>query len=117
MAVFVAREPLEILTMRFYCLEKLINLHDGYRRVFKIDLYNLILLQIDGERFLLESHCPHRGHPLSESDISGLELHCPLHGYRFNIASGDLVYASEEKCRGLKSYELVYQQTEIGVML
>lgn len=104
-------------TLHFYSLEKYINLFDGYRKVFKIDQYNLILLQIDGERYLLESTCPHRAHPLSESDISGTDLRCPLHGYRFDIASGALVHATEEPCRGLKRYELVSQSTDIGVML
>ncbi len=103
--------------MRFYSLEKLINLYDGYRKVFKIDQFNLILLQIDGERYLLESTCPHRGHPLSESDIDGNELRCPLHGYRFEVSNGNLLEATEEPCRGLKHYELVYQNTNIGLML
>ncbi|ARN75797.1 Rieske (2Fe-2S) protein [Oceanicoccus sagamiensis] len=103
--------------MRFYSLDKLINLHDGYRKVFKIDLYNLILLQVAGERYLLESTCPHRGHPISESDIDGSRLRCSLHGYQFDIATGELMVATEAPCRGLKTYELIYQGTEIGVML
>ena len=103
--------------MRFYSLDKLINLHDGYRRVFKIDQYHMILLQVEGERYLLESTCPHRGHPVSEADIDGLILRCPLHGYQFDIATGSLIAASEEPCRGLKTYSLLYQGTEIGVML
>ena len=103
--------------MRFYCLDKLINLHDGYRKVFKIDQYNLILLQVGGERYLLESTCPHRGHPISESDIVGASLRCSLHGYEFDIASGELLAATEEPCRGLKVYEPIYQGTDIGVML
>ena len=103
--------------MRFYCLEKLINLHDNYRKVFKIDQHNLMLLQLDGERHLLESLCPHRGHPLSESDIIGSDLRCSLHGYQFDIVTGDLIKAQEEPCRGLKKYELVYLNTEVGVML
>jgi 3-phenylpropionate/trans-cinnamate dioxygenase ferredoxin component len=103
--------------MRYYSLEKLINLYDGYRKIFKIDQYNMMLIQIDGERYLLESTCPHRGHPLSESDIEGDQLRCSLHGYRFNIAGGELIYASEERCRGLKTYVLNYRDNELGVML
>ncbi|WP_339338393.1 Rieske (2Fe-2S) protein [uncultured Oceanicoccus sp.] len=103
--------------MRFYSLDKLINLHDGYRKVFKIDQYQLILLQLDGERYLLESTCPHRGHPISESDITGTTLRCALHGYQFDIASGQLIAATAQPCRGLNTYPLIYQDTEIGVML
>lgn len=103
--------------MRFYCLDKLINLYDGYRQSFKIDHYNLILLQVAGERYLIDSLCPHRGHALITAELHGEEIRCPLHGYRFQLGSGTVNYASEEPCRSLKHYELVYQQTEIGVML
>lgn len=103
--------------MRFYSLEKLLNLQDGYRKVFKIDEHHFLLMQINGERFLIESECPHRGHPLSESDIDGNLLRCPLHGYQFSLPSGDLAVATEEPCRGLKLYELIYQEREVGIWL
>ena len=56
--------------MRFYPLEKLINLQDGYTRVFKIDSHQLLLLQREGEIHLIESHCPHREHPLDVASIA-----------------------------------------------
>jgi len=110
--------PLE-KTMRFYALEKFINLHDGYRRMFKIDEHHLLLLQVAGERYLLEANCPHRGHPLSEADVisEGHQLRCPLHGYVFEVESGRLQLATEEPCRDLRRYELVYRDTDLGVML
>jgi nitrite reductase/ring-hydroxylating ferredoxin subunit len=103
--------------MRFYSLEKLINLYDGYAKVFKIDQYNLLLIQIDGQPYLLESQCPHRAHPLSEADIIGTDLRCPLHGYKFDIPTGELLYHTEQPCRGLKVFDIVYQQIELGLML
>ena len=103
--------------MRFYVLEKLINLHEGYRKLIKIDEHNMLLVQSEGKLFLIESSCPHRGHPLSESDIVGNRLRCPLHGYLFNLDNGALVKSTEEPCRNLRTYEPVYQGTEVGVML
>lgn len=103
--------------MQFYSLEKLINLHDGYRKVFKIDHIHLLLIQINGQLHLLESFCPHRGHPLSESDIYSDKLRCPLHGYEFSIPQGLLIKQTEEPCRGLKTYEVIYQEKEVGVLL
>ena len=103
--------------MRFYSLEKLINLHDNYLKQIKIDEHNMLLIQIDGKLHLIESLCPHRGHPLSESDVRGSRLRCPLHGYEFDIDSGQLLVATEEPCRSLMTYELVYEATEVGVML
>ncbi|MCR8921817.1 Rieske (2Fe-2S) protein [Dasania sp. GY-MA-18] len=103
--------------MQFYSLEKLINLHDGYRKQIKIDHHNLLLIQNAGTVYLLESLCPHRGHPLSESDISTDKIRCPLHGYEFAIAGGRLLHYSEEPCRALKTYELSHQGNELGVWL
>lgn len=105
------------LAMRYYSLEKLINLHDGYRKVFQIDSHHLMLLQIEGQRYLIESRCPHREYPLRSSDVQGGELVCPQHGYRFEISSGVLLAASEEPCRNLHCYSLTDRGNEIGVML
>jgi nitrite reductase/ring-hydroxylating ferredoxin subunit len=105
------------MLMRYYSLEKYINLFDGYRKVFKIDSHHLMLLQLDGDRYLIESNCPHREYPLSSSDLEGMELVCPQHGYRFDIQSGALKHFSEEPCRNLLCFDLVDRDNEVGVML
>lgn len=103
--------------MRFFPLERAINLQDGYRRAFKIDHHQLLLLQQDGEIHVLESSCPHRAHSLAAAVIAGGEIECPLHRYRFSLASGELIYASEQPCRALRVYPLVFRGSEVGVML
>lgn len=103
--------------MQYYRLEKLINLYDGYRRAFKIDAHQLLLLQENNRCFLIEGFCPHRGQSLDAADLDGTELVCPRHHYRFDIGSGALLRATEEPCRNLRRYELIYRDTEIGVML
>jgi nitrite reductase/ring-hydroxylating ferredoxin subunit len=65
--------------MRYYSLEKYINLFDGYRKVFKIDSHNLMLLQTNGARYLIESSCPHREYPLSSSDVGNRPANPPSH--------------------------------------
>ena len=103
--------------MQYYRLEQLINLHEGYCRRFQIDQHQLLLLERDGERLLIEGRCPHRGHLFSADDIGEQQLRCPLHGYCFDVYSGALIKATEEPCRGLVSYELIYRDKEVGVML
>ncbi len=103
--------------MRFYLLEKFINLHDGYRRTFKIDQHRLLLLQEDGEQFLIEALCPHRGHPLESASIQNNLLRCALHNYEFDLRSGRVCTATEEACRALRHYELVTRDKDVGVML
>jgi nitrite reductase/ring-hydroxylating ferredoxin subunit len=103
--------------MRFYPLEKLINLHDSYARQFKIDHLQLLLIQRHGELFLLEGHCPHRGHPLALASIVDGVITCSLHQYQFALVDGRLLHANEETCRGLRVFEVVYAGNEVGVML
>jgi len=103
--------------MRFYALEKLINLSDSYTRQFKIDNLQLLLIQRQGDLFLIEANCPHRDHPLDVATIDGGVIQCALHQYRFAMDDGRLLYASEEQCRGLQTFELVYEGNEVGVIL
>jgi len=103
--------------MRFVALEKLINLHDGYRRQFKIDHLRLLLVQQLGEHFLFESHCPHRGHPLHTATVENGIVRCSLHQYQFSARNGRLLQATEAPCRALHVFPLVYEGTDVGVML
>lgn len=103
--------------MRFFSLEKLINLHDGYRRQYKLDELELLLIQEQGQRYLLAARCPHRGHPLLDAAVADGAIECPLHGYRFALDSGAVLRHSEEPCRMLRSYSLVYDGNAVGVML
>ncbi len=103
--------------MRFQALEKLINLHDGYSRTFKIDNLQLLLRQDNGQLYLIGATCPHRGHPLAEADIDGNTIECPLHGYRFDLATGRAVHITEAACSSLKAFELIYEGNEVGVMI
>lgn len=103
--------------MRYYQLARFIDLHDGYRQLFHIEQHRLLLIQEGGERFLIEASCPHREHPLAVADIHDGELRCPLHGYRFALDSGLLLHATEEPCRGLRRYDIVEREIDLGVML
>lgn len=103
--------------MRFYPLEKLINLHDGYSGLFKIDHVQLLLLQRDGQLFLVEANCPHRAHPLDAATVTNGVIECPLHQYQFSLDDGRLLQHSEEPCRGLKIWDIVYEGVDVGVML
>lgn len=103
--------------MRFYPLEKLINLHDNYTRQFKIDHLQLLLLQRRGELYLIEATCPHRAHPLDTAIIGNGIVQCALHQYQFGIDDGRLLHYTEEPCRNLRTWVIHYQGNEVGVML
>lgn len=103
--------------MPFYGLEKVENLTDGYRKVFKVNEHNLMLIQHKGVRSVLESLCPHSAYPMDDAKIVGTALRCPMHGYLFEIANGACTLSTEGPCRGLHAYPLVYEGDEVGVVL
>lgn len=103
--------------MRFFPLEKLINLNDQYTRQFKIDALQLLLIQRKGELYLIESNCPHRENPLDVASISGETITCALHNYQFSLRDGSLLASTEEPCRALRTFELIYEGTEVGLMV
>ena len=48
----------------------------------------IALFNLGGEFYALAEECTHEGGPLSEGEIHGGEVECPLHGARFDIKSG-----------------------------
>jgi len=101
----------------FHILEQNDQLHDNYRKVFSIKNHDLLLLQHEGKLYLLENICPHAAYPMHEGTIIGTDLRCPMHGYLFDLASGECTYYTEGPCRGLHTYEIVYRENAVGVLL
>jgi nitrite reductase (NADH) small subunit len=43
-----------------------------------------------GDRFLaVENRCPHKGGPLADGIVSGSTVVCPLHAWKFSLATGE----------------------------
>lgn len=103
--------------MQFYPLAKLIDLFDGYCQPFWVGPHQLMLVQVGGQPYIIESHCPHKGHPLSQATFASDTVHCPLHSYQFCLQSGKVLRSPGEHCRDLKVYEVSYEGRDIGVVL
>lgn len=46
------------------------------------------IARVDGMLYAFEDTCPHQGASLAEGHIEGGVVHCPWHGWRFELASG-----------------------------
>lgn len=52
----------------------------------EIAIFNL------GDRFMaVQNQCPHRGGPLADGIVSGMNIVCPLHAWKFNLENGNSV--------------------------
>jgi nitrite reductase (NADH) small subunit len=68
-----------------------------------------------GQVFATQPTCPRRGGVVADSVIGGTQLLCPLHGFKFDLASGRPL---GNGCSALKTYEVeVSDRGEIKLCL
>lgn len=101
--------------MRYVALDRLINLFDGYREVFRVGTLQVLLVQEQGRRYAVQAACPHRDWPLQHGVIQGGEIVCSKHGWSFDLASGRPTHPLAD-CR-LPVYPVAYQDNTIGILL
>jgi nitrite reductase/ring-hydroxylating ferredoxin subunit len=47
------------------------------------------LFNVGGEYYAAENSCPHKGFPLADSRLYGHLVECDLHGWQFDVRSGE----------------------------
>ena len=73
----------------------------GEGRTFDVGTCKIAVFHArSGEVFAAQAECPHRGGPLADGLLGGRTLVCPLHAWKFDLATGQ---AAEGQC-SLKTY-------------
>lgn len=102
--------------MTFYALEKLINLHDGYKKAFKVAGRDLLLVQENGKAYLIKNSCPHMGVMLTSATLHPEgSIRCKAHGIEFQLESGRAVGPLANTLECLYKYEIAYDGPNLGV--
>ena len=57
----------------------------------EVDGLPIAVINVDGTYYATDDTCTHRGALLSEGDVEGKEIICPLHGAVFDVTSGEVV--------------------------
>ena len=57
----------------------------------EVDGRPIAVINVDGTYYATDDTCTHRGALLSEGDVEGKEIICPLHGAVFNATNGEVV--------------------------
>ena len=67
-----------------------------------------LLVRINDDCFLTETHCPHMDYNLAEAVLSPIGLLvCPWHAYGFRLSDG---HETSERCRPLKVYPILEKE-------
>ena len=100
--------------MRYYALDKLINLYDGYRQAFIIESKQLLLIEERGRQYLIQSNCPHMDWPLINAPIQEEKITCPKHNLSFYLKNGRPCLSNKLACRDLKVLSIAYLDNTVG---
>ena len=100
--------------MRFLALEKLINLHDGYRRRIKVDNLEVLLIQEENQIHIVSGRCPHMYFPLDNAELHNGFIYCPAHGFGFSLADGG---HDGNSCESLALYQPIYEGNVVGIAI
>jgi ferredoxin-nitrite reductase len=71
-----------------------------------------LFLHGDGRIFAIDSVCPHAGGPLEEGKMDKCEVICPLHDYRFDLATGR---CSTDPESVVKTYPVMIEENQVWV--
>ncbi|MCW5961212.1 MAG: Rieske 2Fe-2S domain-containing protein [Pyrinomonadaceae bacterium] len=82
-----------------------VKLKDGT----EVALYN-----IDGKFHAIENFCPHKGFPLADSRTYGNIVECDLHGYRFDVRTGECF--TKKSC-SVERYDVVIEDGWIKIIV
>ena len=74
----------------------------GEGRVFRVQDIEVAIFRVrNGQVFATQALCPHRAGPLADGLLGSGKVVCPLHGYVFELATGQPV---ENACPQLRTY-------------
>jgi nitrite reductase/ring-hydroxylating ferredoxin subunit len=67
----------------------------GQKKLVEVDGTELLLCNAFGVHYVISPICPHEEGPLQDGSLVGEIVTCPLHGYDFNIRTGECPFDSE----------------------
>jgi len=70
----------------------------------------IALFNINGELYAIDNTCIHRGGSLGDGFIDGTTITCPLHGWQYDIITGQGVTPPSP---GVKSYKVEVRDNDI----
>ena len=81
----------------------------GEGRIFQVGHTAVAIFRTrGGEVFATQASCPHRGGPLADGLVGAGKVICPLHSYKFDLATGEPV---GNACEALKTYPVSVSET------
>lgn len=72
------------------------------------------LFNVNGKFHAIENFCPHKGVPLADSKLHGNQVECDLHGWRFDVRTGECF--KKGNC-SIEAYEVLIEDDFIKILI
>ncbi len=76
---------------QFIPVAKLSELIEGHPKTVEANGELIALFKINGTIYATTNTCPHQSGPLGQGTLEGDCIVCPLHGWKFNVKTGQHV--------------------------
>jgi 3-phenylpropionate/trans-cinnamate dioxygenase ferredoxin component len=67
------------------------HLQPGEARLVHVDGQEVAVFNVGGRFYATRNDCSHRGGPLSEGQLDGQVIECPVHGSQFDVTTGQVI--------------------------
>jgi 3-phenylpropionate/trans-cinnamate dioxygenase ferredoxin subunit len=76
--------------MAFYKVGRLSEIEPGGACLVEAGDREIALFKVDGELYAIDDCCSHEEGSLSQGELIGHEVECPVHGARFDVRTGEV---------------------------
>lgn len=101
--------------MAKYVLCEVGAVSEGTCKSFIVEGRRIALYNVAGEFYATQDICRHKGGLLGKGTLDGLVVTCPLHGWRFNVRTGDCL--THPHCKRLQLYATSVEEDGVAVEL
>jgi len=91
------------------------EIESNHGKLVEVQGKKIALFYVDGKFHAIDDTCTHRGGPLSEGELEGDQVTCPLHGAKFKVSSGEVLGPPAPK--GVNSYKVRVNGPDIELEL
>ena len=95
---------------------QLSDLIEGEFTLVELAGEELILTLAEGEPVAFRRTCPHASADLADGDLRRGRVTCPLHGYKFDMRTGRILYPTDESYR-LRCFPIDVRDNELWLQL
>jgi nitrite reductase (NADH) small subunit len=82
-----------------------VELPDGAMRFTRTMARTVIVIRLDGRLHGLEGNCKHMKASLAAGSIEGVIITCPMHGWQYDIVTGECLNESWAVLRKYNAWE------------